>query len=238
VIFGFLSAVFHHPAQEMLDQLRSNDEKAALQEAATLLSRQEAGFRERAAELLQSLESVSLTQWLSAHEALFGHTARGSACPYESEYGQSGLFEQPRHLSQIMGFYNAFGLTTGDLERERPDHISCELEFLGFLSRKEAVALELRDDAMLSEIRRAITLFLKNHVGRFGRAFARAVCEQDSQGLHSSAAGVLLEILEMECRRVGVPVGPQALMLRPAEEDGVPMACGDQSELVQLQVPE
>ena len=192
----------------------------------------------RMEEWLRTFETLTLDQWLSSHGQLFGHTARGVVCPYEAEYGQEGLFEQPRRLAKIMGFYSAFGLAPRENERERPDHLSCELEFLDFLSRKEALALELGDEPTRSETHKALRLFLKDHAGRVGPGFARALQEKEPQGFYGRLGDVLFDFLAMECRRVKVQAGPVLLRLRSAEDDNVPMACGGESELIQLQVPE
>ncbi|MBI2820267.1 MAG: molecular chaperone TorD family protein [Acidobacteria bacterium] len=254
VLYGTLSIALHVPTEEILRQLRTENTKQILREAASFLAstarekteKQEAqpdadagvDLVARVVDWLQTLDKLTLEAWLTIHSRLFGHTARGLVCPYEAEYGQEGLFEQPRQLAKIMGFYAAFGLMTKETERERPDHISCELEFLEFLSCKEALALESEQEDMLRETRKAIRLFLKEHVGRFGLAFARLLREQATEGFHGELGNFLLDFLKMECQRVGVPPGPVALPLRSAEEGNVPMACAEQSELIQLQVPQ
>ena len=83
-----------------------------------------------------------------------------------------------------MGFYHAFGLTTRDVERERADHVSCELEFLDFLSRKEALAVESNDALLGSETQKALRLFLRDHLSRFGFAFARLLRENDEEWVY------------------------------------------------------
>lgn len=253
VLYGALSLGLHVPTEETFRQLQSENTKLALRAAVSLLgsSPQESAAKAelcgaeakldlltRVEDWLRTFETLTLEQWIAASGRLFGHTARGLVCPYESEYGQEGLFEQPRQLAKIMGFYGAFGLTTRETERERPDHISCELEFLEFLSRKEAFALESEDEVMLGETRKAIRLFLKDHVGRFGPAFARRLREENPLGFHGKLGDLLWDFLGRECQRVGVQPGPLLLPLRSAEEDQVPMACAEQSELVQLQVPQ
>ena len=170
-------------------------------------------------------------------EKLFGHTARGTVCPYETEYGQEGLFEQPRQLATIMGYYQAFGLTTRTEERERADHAGCELEFLDFLCRKEAYAIESGDEAMRSETRKAQRLFLKDHLGRFGRAFARLLREQEPDGFFGGLGDLLFAFLTWEYGRFRIEPGAVVLPLRSAEDDAVPMACGGQQDLIQLGVP-
>jgi TorA maturation chaperone TorD len=186
------------------------------------------------ADWIATLSGLTLDAWESAHARLFGHTLRGQVCPYESEYGLEGLFTQPRQLARIMGFYRAFGLETAEAERERADHVSCELEFVDFLSRKEAVASEAGDPELLAETQKALRLFLKDHLGRFGRAFAKLLRESDPAGYFGVLGDLLYDFLGLECLRLGIPPGLELLPLNPAEDENVPMACGDQSELVQL----
>ena len=254
VLYGALSLGFHPPSQESVEALCSEEARLALADAASLLM----DGASKASETLESAEpgeenenlaarvnewvltfpSLTLEGWLLAHGRLFGHTARGIVCPYETEYGQDGLFEQPRQLATIMGFYRAFGLTTRDAERERADHVSCELEFLDFLCRKDAYALEAGDDTTQSETRKAQRLFLKDHLGRYGRAFARVLQEHDPDGFFGKLGDVLFDFLTLECRRLRVVPGASLVQLRSSEDDNVPMACGGQQDLVQLQVPQ
>lgn len=249
VLYGALSLALHHPTQETFDALRSQNARLALPESASWLMNNkplEDGKREeetavdlvaRVEDWVQTFQPLTLDLLCSAQGRLFGHTARGSVCPYETEYGQEGLFQQPRQLARIMGFYRAFGLTTRSTERERADHVSCELEFLDFLSRKEAVSLESGDDADWRETRKAIRLFLRDHLGRFGRAFARLLREQEPEGFFGKLGNVLYDFLTFECRRLGIQPSPPLLALRSAEQDKVPMACGEPSDLVQLGTP-
>ncbi len=58
---------------------------------------------------------------------------------YTSEYTTRGEFQQSNCLSDIMGFYRAFGL---QIQKERPDALSVELEFMHFLIFKGIYAGE------------------------------------------------------------------------------------------------
>jgi TorA maturation chaperone TorD len=118
----------------------------------------------------------------SSYSALFGHSARGAVSPYETEYGNEALFQQPQELSDLMGFYRAFGLTVRLDRHERADHISCECEFLSFLAMKEAYALEHRNSEMLADTLKAQKLFLRDHLGRFLPTFAQQVSLEDTVG--------------------------------------------------------
>ncbi len=158
------------------------------------------------------------------YERLFGHTARGDASPYETEYGADDLFQQPQAMADVAGFYAAFGLTTTG--GERPDHASGECEFLMVLARREALAVARRDDAEVAIVRRAARLFLRDHLGRFASAFAGQLRRADPEGFYGALGGLLDEFLAGECVRFAVTPGPASLALRDGTEDRVPMACG------------
>jgi len=246
--YGILALALEPPSEELLRELRFGPTRDALLYATTVLDSLPGPallketdpeslavpLRERAAAWLQTFSSLSAGELLETHGRLFGHTARGEVCPYETEYGAEGLFQQPRRLALVSGFYRAFGLKPRETERERADHMSCELEFLSFLHRKEAYANRSGDEETLRETRRAIALFLRDHVARFGRAFARRLAEQDAQGYFGKWGELLFDFLTLECRRLRIEPGPATLRLRSAEEDAVPMACGGDSELVQI----
>lgn len=159
------------------------------------------------------------------YRRLFGHTARGGVPPYGTEYGNDTLFQQPQRLADLAGFFAAFGLRLEPAEHERVDHVRCQLEFLAFLARKEAHALATGDAGMLAEVRRAQRLFLRDHLGRFAPALGEHLRREDPRGFYGVLGQVLRRFVEAECRRRGVAAGPENLVLRPNDDDGVPMAC-------------
>lgn len=175
---------------------------------------------------------------LATHRRLFGHTARGSVPPYGTEYGNDTLFQQPQRLADAAGFFSAFGLRLEAAGHERVDHVRCQLEFLAFLARKEAHALETGDAGMLAEIRRARRLFLRDHLGRFAPALGERLRREDPQGFYGVLGEVLRRFVEAECRRSGVAAGSENLVLRPDDDDGAPMACGGGAQCLPGGCPE
>ncbi|MBI4445268.1 MAG: molecular chaperone TorD family protein [Acidobacteria bacterium] len=253
VFYNLLSLALHPPTAEICSAIKSESADLALREAAAVLDASpidqtstggsEKGNRRpdlgsRVDQWIATFDGLSLQLLLSSYGQLFGHTTRGPVCPYETEYGQEAVFQQPRQLAQITGFYRAFGLATRSAERERPDHISCQLEFLQFLSRKEAYALGCGGFPMLEETRKATRLFLRDHLGRYGRAFAHMLREHEPEGFFGRLADLMFDFITFECRRLRIEAGPPLLQLRTDGEGHVPMACGSgESELVQLETP-
>jgi TorA maturation chaperone TorD len=177
-------------------------------------------------ELLAGAAVLPFAELGRAHGRLFGHTARGQVPPYETEYGQGEVFRQAEELADLGGFYAAFGLELPASRHERADHASVECEFLSFLGVKEGCALAGNDPHTAAAVRHAARLFLKEHLGQFGRAFALALGRAADHPFYRAAASLLFALLTSDCRLLDVPPGSQYLKLRPAAEPDVPMACG------------
>jgi TorA maturation chaperone TorD len=219
--------------------------QAAIREAAALLDA--SGPSGEA--LLPAVETfcnqaASPSERLAAHGRLFGHS-RGLVCPFETEYGgESVAFRQPQELADIAGTYLAFGLKPLEGGDERVDHAACECEFMSFLTRKEAFELGSLQESedpeeareWLATVQGAARDFVREHLGRFGRAFATLLMKEDPDGFHGALGAVLFRFLTQECQRFGLPPGPPSLELRPPLPDDTPMACGRaDDELLQIQ---
>jgi DMSO reductase family type II enzyme chaperone len=233
-LYSALALGFRPPTEETLKRLTSEENQPALTEAAAMLDRDGAAELASAARLLAAAEHSSVNALGGTFHRLFGHTARGGVPPYETEYGTEALFQQPQEMGDLMGFYRAFGLTLNAREHERADHISCECEFASFLALKEAYALEHEENAMLEETRKATRLFLRDHLGRFAPAFSKKLGREDRDGWYGALAELCYRLVILDCSRLGVPVGPQSLPLRPASDDRVPMACGSGAECMAM----
>lgn len=223
-LYSALALGFRPPTEETIIRLASKWGAAALTEAATMLDPDHVSGL--AAACLPLAAHSSLLTVTVSYRRLFGHTARGTVPPYETEYGTEALFQQPQDLGDLMGFYSAFGLTLTPQEHERADHVSCECEFLSFLALKEAYALERGESSMLEETRKAERLFLRDHLGRFLPALAKKLTREDGNGLYGILGRLGYDFIALECARLGVPLGPENLTLRPSDDERVPMACG------------
>jgi DMSO reductase family type II enzyme chaperone len=169
---------------------------------------------------------VDLATVVATYGRLFGHTVRGAVPAYETEYGADDLFQQPQEMADVAGFYAAFGLVLAAEAGERPDHASCECEFLMVLARKEALALHRDDTDTLTVVRRATRLFLRDHLARFVPAFAVGLVRDDAGGFYGALGALLDAFVAWECAHLDVTPGSLSLRLRSPVEDQVPMACG------------
>jgi TorA maturation chaperone TorD len=237
VVYRTLSIGFQLPTGERLRQAGADEWFAPAVTALRQLGSESAtGGLVSAAARLAALERPDPEALTATYVALFGHTTRGTICACETEYGADNTFHQPQQLADISGYYLAFGLRAATGADVRADHMAAECEFMDFISRKEALYLATRpDDAeTLETAQQAGRTFLRDHLARFGRAFASRVIAEDPAGYFGALATVLFELLNAECRRLLIANGPVDLAVRPDVPDDAPMACGAPPELIQI----
>ncbi|MBI4559601.1 MAG: molecular chaperone TorD family protein [Candidatus Hydrogenedentes bacterium] len=228
-LYTALSLGFQAPSEETIARLGGADSIDALADAAAPIDGQPlAGLVRR---LAQMRDTSALRLLEAAYRRVFGHTSRGVAPPYETEYGDIGIFLQPQEMGDIGAFFRAFGLVLDSSQHERIDHISCECEFMAFLCRKQAYALESDDPVMGEQTVKAQRLFLREHLGRFGPAFGRRVRREAPDSFYGVLGELCTAFLEADCRFLDAPCGPQFLQLCPDSTQNVPMACGSCTEL-------
>jgi len=227
ILYEALSIGFSPPTPTTLSRLVNADSVAALVDAAAVLdAKLETEIAVRVRALTGGPVEPTLASLAERYSRLFGHTARGPVPPYETEHGEDTLFQKPQEMADLAGFLKAFGLVLDPRLHERIDHVSCELEFLSFLARKEAYALECDDQPMRLETRRATRLFLRDHLARFVPSFARRAMQADPGGFYGGLAALCLDVVRADCALFEAPLGPQMLRLRLPIEDRAPMACG------------
>ncbi|MGD9935189.1 MAG: molecular chaperone [Dehalococcoidia bacterium] len=135
-------------------------------------------------------------------------------CPtYESAYVCTDINQQTSIMADVSGFYRAFGLELG--QGLRPDDISLELEFLGFLCRKEAYAIEHMGKPRVLQARRNQRVFISEHLGRWGETLGHLIAGHAAAGSPYQALGAALAAwVEAERRLAGVL--DAAVVARPA----------------------
>ena len=240
MLYQTLSLGFLFPSDKTLSRLRATGAGDILSEAAAALDPEnEYRLPTLAAAVAQSQDLHDHDVLTNNFTVLFGHTARGVVPPYETEYGKDAPFLQPQELSDIGGFFGAFGLAHDAACRERVDHISCECEFMSFLCVKETYAFEEGDEETLEETRNAQRLFLRDHLGRFAATFGRKLAREDPLGFYGRLGNLCVSFMLAECTRLNMPEALDNLPLRPPATDGAPTVCGtaDCPELDTAQAP-
>lgn len=225
-----LALGFSPPTDETVARLASAEGVQGLAGAAALLDADGGTALASRVLRLRATRNGQLGDLEDFFRRLFGHTARGTVPPYETEYGEDSLFLPAQEMSDLAAFYRAFGLTLNAAAHERLDHIACQCEFMLVLARKEAYALERDDAAMLEATRGAVRLFLRDHLGRWAPAFGRKLAREDGNGFYGALGDLCHAVVVAECARLGVAAGPELLRLRSPLPDDTPMACGPATE--------
>lgn len=114
-------------------------------------------------------------------------------CPlFETAYFGADPQQQTQRMADVAGFYRAFGVDSTGSDT-RPDDLSVELEFLGFLCRKEAYALEHSGPPRVAQVRKAQRFFFEEHAGRWAGVAGKKLAGLASAGMFYGAAGSALE---------------------------------------------
>ncbi len=136
------------------------------------------------------MTDTNASELKSLHGHVFSHVVSADCPPCEALYTAKEIFQETSELADIAGFYKAFGLTLA--ESERVDHISVELEFMHFLTYKEAYAQTHHDPAKARFCRETQRKFVRDHLGRWSAHFARLL-DQKADGGYYSCLALLLE---------------------------------------------
>lgn len=130
---------------------------------------------------------------------LFPPIASQDAPGYETGYRGDGIFQQTAIMADIAGFYRAHGLRAGGAERERPDHITVELEFMAVVARKEMLALQARDRDKAAICRQTGARFLSEHLACWAPAFGRRVAATSLSPWYAALGELTARWVEFDC---------------------------------------
>ena len=145
------------------------------------------------AEHLSALAQVEpdYDEFQAAYVGLFDVGMGGPPCPL---YGGPWGGDRHEAMAEALRFYRFFGLTLSTEERDLPDHLGTELEFLHFLAFKEVEALHSGADA--GSYQRAARDFLLRHPAKW---LPRALAKLEKVGAPPFWSG-LLSLVTAYCR--------------------------------------
>lgn len=158
----------------------------------------------------------------------------GVVSPYETEYDPLVAARKGHELADLMGFYTAFGFKLREpaveasveaAQRELPDHLAVELEFLSLLLLKLLYARRegMREAEEVTHT--AMTAFLRDHLGRWVEPFAERVEQVTASSAFRALAKLLRAFIGEECRLLGVaPLTIHSSADRPKEAVECPFA--------------
>ncbi len=191
-LYQLMSQALVYPSQEAVSALQEVDLPQAQRAAARLPA--------RVAPLLaafgEQLQSADATQLQAEHRRIFTHILSLDCPPCETFYTARHIFQETQELSDIGGFFRAFGLEIAD--KERLDHISVELEFMHFLTYKEAYALTHHGPAKARLCRDVQRKFVQDHLGRWATRFAQRLGQKANGGYYGCLASLVEAYLTAE----------------------------------------
>lgn len=226
-IYLWLSRAFRYPDTERVARLEQ-PVLASFEATCDLLAqRARDALRPVLATLRAPSPDLDPAHLQSEHRRVFGHIESSSCPPYETRYGSRHLFQQTQQLSDIAGFYRAFGLDLSDDAKERPDHLAVELEFLHFLCVKEAYALEHHTPEKVELTRDAEVKFLQDHLLLWVPSFTRRLQTAAGSGFYKALGELMAAFLSAEAARLGChPVDEAALQPIAFLPEGCSFSCG------------
>ncbi len=120
---------------------------------------------------------------------------------YGAEHLVENEFQRANLLSDVMGFYNAFGFEPA---LDRPDAISCEMEFMYalILKRNHASQLDVNDQSKekIEVCLDAEKKFFVQHLTPEASSIAEKIIAQSENSFYVNIAKDLIEFLETESK--------------------------------------
>jgi DMSO reductase family type II enzyme chaperone len=192
-VLGFLKGGFTHKLAEAVSLLAGDDQPELAEAVEGLGSRSPKGSGGGTVGHLGEIEGE--------YNRLF---RTGLLCtPYETEYDPMRSVRKGQELADILGFYSAFGLGPSQEQKELPDHIGVELEFMGFLLQKEAYARLNGWSEKVEVCTDAQRKFLREHLGVWVFAFCDRLEETSGSKFYRSLAKLLRKFMEHEIKALG-----------------------------------
>ena len=141
-LYRFLAESFRYPGKEFMDMSRDGgylESVLAILHGIPFEIPIEEGVLSG-----ESLKDVSQDDFEAEFVRVFDAGPGGPPCPlYEGKYAPSRMV----NMEDLVRFYNHFGLSVAEAqEREMPDHLTTELEFMHYLTFKEVLALQRDED--------------------------------------------------------------------------------------------
>jgi DMSO reductase family type II enzyme chaperone len=179
-----------YPDEELHEGLIRGDLMIPLRESLTTLSPQFASPDSR----WFALRDVESTEDLAVeHTRLFDVGASGPPCPlYGGLYGGDRM----KKMEEAVRFYNHFGLTLSEEQRELPDHITTQLEFMHYLTYREAEAIHAGVEP--GAYRRAQLDFVGRHLGKWVPQLYQRLEQEDAGAYILTLVGFLVAFLAWE----------------------------------------
>lgn len=145
---------------------------------------------------------------------------------YETEYGRERAMFKAKELSDIAGFYRAFGFEMGadDGPRDMVDHVAVEFEFYSLMGMKQEHLADAGDHVGVEIVHDARKKFLTDHLGRFVRSIGERPGVRSNE-FYREAIDWCASVVDAEVRLMGVRPDTATWFSSQAEKENV--CCGE-----------
>lgn len=211
--FVLASVLSGYPDQQFPESVSSflNEENSGLSE----------NLRALLSEVIEKKDGVDDLR--SEYIALFDHSKNLNPL-YESEYGRERALFKANELSDIAGFYRAFGFELSEQgARDMVDHVSVELEFYGLLAMKVRHLIDQQDHKGVEIVQDGMKKFMESHLGRFVPAILEREGVKNSR-IYWEIFSWIDDVIKKECTRLEVKPERASWFCSQAEQEG--MCCG------------
>jgi len=226
-MYKMLAQAFQYPGKHLLDFFSSSDFEDVVnsylgEEDSRNIQQSIQQLREV---VLKRTPEDTLKQLESEYNRLFAHLGSATCPLYETEYGYDNIFQKTQAMADIAGFYRAYNLEVSDDKSERVDFLPTELEFMAFLTVKEAYALEHHEQEHLEICLDTQRKFIQDHLGRWVPLFSKILTKVDAGRFYLQCGEVLDEVLQSEIAYLGVQPKVVAAPYNPSKAPLEPFGC-------------
>jgi len=237
-LYRFLSTAFLHPTPSLVRDLQGTLLEVSVQRYLDLQS----GLSDSSRQLIASAKSLSSSLEHVRHDSLeheynrlFAHLGSTVCPPYESEYGFENIFQKTQAMADIAGFYGAYELDVNDENRERPDFLATECEFMSYLCLNEAYAREHGAAEQLSTCVDTQKKFIAEHLARWVVPFVKILSGTTTHDFYRDLSRLLDLFIKQEVELLGLEVRPIPDPVRKPVSAPEPGGCDACSPGVQFQ---
>src|SRR3990170_5728932 len=143
------------------------------------------------------------SEYISAFDLAFGPS---HPCPlHESDHRDD--VSSTDITEELLRFYEHFQVKLGDKERDYPDHLVVELEFMAYLAKKEGDALKRENDP--APYRFAQADFLERHLEKWVSRLDERIQKRIKEPFYRGASAFLREFLSNHLPYLRKSVGHQ-----------------------------
>lgn len=207
-MYKLLAKSFLYPTKEVHNFIHSQLYQNSLDSALVIaklsadMEREILTFRE----LISARQIPAREELEKEYNRLFAHLGSAKCPPYETEYGYDNIFQKTEAMADIAGFYRAYELEVSEINTERVDFISMELEFMSYLALKEAYAHERGEDEHLEICIDTQREFLRDHLGRWMSIFTKILANSTENAFYLQLGKLTEGFVALEAQALSIDI--------------------------------